>query len=180
MNPEEKLHPLYSAEEIAGQLQHMAQQIAADVEEEIIVVSLLKGSFVFTADLVRALSLQGCRLKVEFLGLSSYGDKQTSSKKVTIVQDMTVDIAGKSILIVDDILDTGRTLQFASNLLRDRGAKLIKIAVMLEKPGKRSVSIDADYIGFSIPDKFVVGYGLDYAGYYRELPYIGTLEQRFN
>lgn len=173
----DSVKPLYSEAEIGERIIAMAKDIAKSGKKEMVVVSLLKGSFIFTADLVRALSDCGVRLQVEFLGLSSYGNSTQSSKKVSIVQDMKTEIVGKDVIIMDDILDTGRTLHFASNLLRDRGAKSISVAVMLEKPGKRVVSIDADYIGFTIPDRFVVGYGLDYAGFYRELPFIGVLQQ---
>lgn len=167
---------LFSAEAIAVRLEDLAREIVRSVPPDVMVISLLKGSFVFTADLVRAMHRQGMHPQVDFLGLSSYGEGMTSSKKVKITQDLKDDIAGQHVLIVDDILESGHTLNFARNLISSRGAKSIRIAVLLEKPGKRVVSIEPDFTGFSIPDKFVVGYGLDYANRYRELPYIGFIQ----
>ncbi len=169
--------PLFTAEHIAKRVHVMAEEIAAAIQRQVMVVALLKGSFVFTADLIRALHHAGMHPEIDFLGLRSYGNATVSSRKVTITQDLSDEVAGRNVLLVDDILESGRTLSYARNLILARGAQSVHIAVLLEKPGKRAVSIDADFIGFSTPDQFVVGYGLDYANRYRELPYIGVLKQ---
>jgi hypoxanthine phosphoribosyltransferase len=166
---------LYSAEQIVERVTWLAQALVKQLPPDIMIVALLRGSFVFTADLIRALHRAGGHPQVDFLTLSSYGAGTESSGKVEINRDISESVAGRDVLIVDDILESGRTLTFARNLIQDRGAKSIKIAVFLEKPGKRKVDINADFVGFVIPDKFVVGYGLDYANYYRELPYIGVV-----
>jgi hypoxanthine phosphoribosyltransferase len=167
---------LFSIDEISERIKTLASEIALKMPPDLMIVSLLKGSFVFTADLIRALYGVGMRPQVDFMTISSYGAGTKSSGNISINRDLSEDVRGKNILIVDDILESGRTLQFARNLLTERGALNCKIAVMLEKPGKRQVPITADFVGFTIPDKFVVGYGLDYANYYRELPYIGVLD----
>jgi hypoxanthine phosphoribosyltransferase len=166
---------LISAAEIAGRVSTLAEGISAQLPSDMLIVALLRGSFVFTADLIRALHLTGVRPQIEFMTLSSYGSDTASSGNVEIIRDLTEDIAGRDVLIVDDILESGRTLTFARNLLTKRGAASIKIAVLLEKPGKRAAQVTADFVGFTIADKFVVGYGLDYANYYRELPFIGVI-----
>lgn len=166
---------LIPAEDIAGRVTTLAAEIAGKMPADLMIVSLLRGSFVFTADLIRALHLAGASPQVDFMTLTSYGKSTTSSGNVQIVRDLTEDVAGRDVLIVDDILESGRTLTFAKNLIESRQPNSIKIAVMLEKPGKRKVAIDADFVGFVIEDKFVVGYGLDYANFFRELPYIGEV-----
>lgn len=167
---------LYSAEEIEERITTLAQEIALKMPPDIMIVSLLKGSFVFTADLIRALYHIGMHPQVDFMTLSSYGSSTTSSRTVTINRDLNEEVKDRNVLILDDILESGRTLQFARTLINERGAKSVRIVVLLEKPGKREVPINADFVGFVIPDKFVVGYGLDYSNYYRELPYVGVLE----
>lgn len=167
--------PLITEAEIAARMATLAREIAASVGTDIMVVSLLKGSFMFTADLIRALHHAGVRTQVDFMTLSSYGARTESSGSVNLAGDMGGDISGKDVLIVDDILESGRTLDFAARTLKARGATTVKIAVLLEKPGKLQVPMEADFIGFTIPDKFVVGYGLDYANHYRELPYVGVV-----
>jgi len=167
---------LFSAEEIEERVKGLAREISLKLPPDLMVVSLLKGSFVFTADLIRQLYHIGLHPQVDFMTLSSYGATTESSKKITINRDLTEEVAGRHILILDDILESGRTLQYARNLITQRNAASSRIVVMLEKPGKREVAISADFVGFTIPDKFVVGYGLDYANYYRELPYVGVLD----
>ena len=167
---------LFSAAEIKERIEALATEIAAKVSGELLIVSLLRGSFMFTADLVRELSAIGIHPQIDFMTLSSYGDATQSTGSVVIGRDLADDVAGRQVLILDDILETGRTLRFAHGLLRERGATDVKIAVLLEKPGKLQVPAKADFVGFSIPDKFVVGYGLDYANHYRELPFIGFIE----
>jgi hypoxanthine phosphoribosyltransferase len=166
---------LISEAEIKERVLALAREIASEMPKNLMIVALLRGSFVFTADLIRALHLVDVRPQVDFMTLGSYGDGMESSGTVNIIRDIAEDVRGREVLIVDDILESGRTLTFARNLLMERGAASSKIAVMLEKPNKLKVEISADFIGFSIPDKFVVGYGLDYANYYRELPFIGVI-----
>lgn len=167
---------LFSAEEIHERINSLACEIGLKMPPDLMIVSLLKGSFVFTADLIRALYTIGLRPQVDFMTVSSYGLAKESSGNITINRDLVEEVRGKNILIVDDILESGRTLQFARNLVNERGAASSRIAVLLEKPGKREIPLVADFVGFTIPDKFVVGFGLDYANYYRELPYIGVLD----
>jgi hypoxanthine phosphoribosyltransferase len=161
---------------IAATVTGMSERFKAELEPEFTVVGLLRGSFVFIADLVRALHRADVHPQVDFLTLSSYGDKKESSGRVATVSDLAEDVEGKPVVIVDDILESGRTLKQAKNMMLERGASSVHIAVLLDKRVKREVDIEADFVGFTIPDRFVVGYGLDYAGYYRELPYIGTLD----
>lgn len=171
-----RIDTLISAEELSDRVRKLASEIASSMSPDIMIVSLLRGSFVFTADLIRALHFSGVKPQVDFMTLSSYGSGTESSGKVQIIRDIVEDVRGREILIVDDILESGNTLTFARNLIKERDAKSVKIAVMLEKPNKRKVDINADFVGFTIADKFVVGYGLDYANYYRELPFIGTVD----
>jgi len=172
-----KISTLISEERVKTRVQELAGEIAGKMGPDLMIVALLRGSFVFTADLIRALHLVGARPQVDFMTLGSYGSGTVSSGTVNIIRDIAEDVSGREVLIVDDILESGRTLTFARDLLMKRGAKTTKIAVMLEKPNKRKVEIEADFVGFTIPDKFVVGYGLDYANYYRELPFIGAVEE---
>lgn len=167
---------LISAAEIKDRVEAMAVEIAAKMPADFLMVSLLRGSFMFTADLARALYTVGVHPQVDFMALSSYGHGTSSSGAVRMGLDLAEEVAGRTVLIVDDILETGRTLRFAHDLLIERGAAVVKIAMLLEKPNKLEVAAKADFVGFSIPDKFVVGYGLDYAGHYRELPFIGYLD----
>lgn len=167
---------LYSAEEIEERIRSLAQEIAAKMPPDLMVVSLLRGSFMFTADLIRTMHRIGMSPQVDFMTLSSYGTGTQTSRQVSINRDLVEEVKGRNILLLDDILESGRTLHFARNLINERGAQSVKIVVLLEKPGKREVAISADFVGFVIPDKFVVGYGLDHANYYRELPYVGVLD----
>lgn len=167
---------LFTAVEIKERVETLAGEIAAKMPADFLIVSLLRGSFMFTADLVRELCAIGVHPQIDFMTLSSYGEGSKSSGKVQVGRDVTDDVKGRTILIVDDILETGRTLRFAHDLLIERGAADVKIAMLLEKPNKLEVAAKADFVGFSIPDKFVVGYGLDYANHYRELPFIGYLD----
>ena len=168
---------LYSAEEIAVRVDALAKDIAAAMPEDILVVAILKGGFVFAADLIRALHGAGMYPRVDFMTLSSYGAGKESSGKVSIARDISDDIQGADILLVDDILESGRTVAAARRLLLERGASSVKICMLLDKPGKRKVECEADFCGFVVPDLFVVGYGLDFAHYYRDLPYMGTVDE---
>ena len=167
---------LFTAAEIRDRVEAMATEIAANITGDFLIVSLLRGSFMFTADLVRELYAIGVHPQIDFMTLSSYGEGTVSSGAVVVGRDLTDEVRGRQVLIVDDILETGRTLGFAVDLLKERGAADIKVAMLLEKPGKLLVDVKTDFVGFTIPDKFVVGYGLDYANHYRELPFIGYLD----
>ena len=136
-------------------------------------LGVLKGSFIFMADLVRAAQLKS---EVEFIGLSSYKNATKSSGVVQITRDLQRDISGRDIIVVEDILDSGNTLAFLTDYLRTKGAASVTIATLLDKPARREKPIKADYVGFEVPDEFVVGYGLDYAQQYRNMPYIGVLK----
>jgi hypoxanthine phosphoribosyltransferase len=143
----------------------------------LLVIAVLKGSFVFAADLLRAMHTAGLAPEVEFISLSSYRDGTVSSGTVTILHDVESDVRGRDVVLVDDILESGRTLAFAKDLLAARGANRVLTCVLLEKPGKRAVSLDADFVGFVCPDLFVVGYGMDVAHAFRQLPYVGVIEK---
>jgi hypoxanthine phosphoribosyltransferase len=170
-----KLDIIYDELAIKQRLQHLSSEIVGSLGQEFLVVGILKGSFVFIADLVRSLHQAGAVPQVEFITISSYGDAKESSGKLKLGGNLSDDVRGKKILLCDDILESGRTVNFAKNMLLDQGANQVAVAVLLDKPMKRKIDIEADFVGFSIEDFFVVGYGLDYAGYYRELPFIGKL-----
>lgn len=159
-----------SEEEIQKRVKELGEEISKDYgDDDIILVSLLKGSFVFTADLARSLKIKN---RVEFMTTSSYENQEESSGKVKIVTDLKADIDGKHVLIVDDILDTGNTMSEIVKHIQKKNPKTIKTCVFLDKPERRVIDIEADYVGVTIPDLFIVGYGLDYGDYYRGVPYI--------
>jgi hypoxanthine phosphoribosyltransferase len=176
MTDGQRLRPLFSAEEIAARVIALAHEIAASEPRGLLAIIVLKGAFVFAADLVRALAGEGVRLEIEFISLSSYGSRLKTSGEVRVVRDIEVEVAGRDVLIIDDVLDSGLTLKFARDLMRSRGARRAAIAVMIDKPAGRRADVKADYVGFTCPDYFVVGYGMDAAHAFRELPYIGVLE----
>jgi hypoxanthine phosphoribosyltransferase len=169
---------LYSAETIASRNLEIAREIAHAGYRNLLVVSILKGSFVFAADLIRALHGAGMSPEVEFLSLSSYRAGTTSSGKVTLIRDIESDVAGRDVLLIDDILESGRTIAFARDLMLKRGAARVAVAVLLEKPGKLAQPLKADHVGFVCPDLFVVGYGMDAAHAFRELPFVGVVEEK--
>jgi len=169
------VEPLFGANEIADRVSQMADRIAADLPGDLILVGLLKGAFMFTADLTRALDARGMTPYLEFLQVSSYGLEKQSSGRVKVIGGMPEAARDREVLLVDDIQDTGRTLKFTRDLLLDHGARRIWTCALLDKPERRVVEFDADYIGFQIPDVFVVGYGIDYAERYRHLPFIGKV-----
>ena len=171
-----RVRVLYDEATIARRLDELARQIAAANPENLLVVAVLKGSFMFAADLIRALHRVGLAPQVEFVHLSSYRSGTVSSGQVAILRDVESDVRGRDVLLVDDILESGRTVVFAKALLMARGAKRVLTAVLLEKPGKRAVSIDADFVGFTCPDVFVVGYGMDVAHSFRQLPFVGVVD----
>jgi hypoxanthine phosphoribosyltransferase len=168
------IEPLFTAEQIAERNHAMAQEIAAGPTKDLLVIAVLKGSFIFAADLLRALHDTGLAPEVEFITLSSYGTG-TVSQGVRIVKDIDSDVKDRDVLLIDDILESGRTLSFAKQLMFDRGARNVSIAVLLDKHDKRQTSLEADHVGFKCPDHFVVGYGMDVAYAFRELPFVGVV-----
>ena len=168
---------LLSEEQIAKRVAEIGSQITANFQgEEVILICLLNGAFIFCSDLMRKIELP---LKVDFVALSSYGDEIQSSQEVVCDWDCKFDIRDRNIIIVEDIVDTGLTLKHFLQMLRLRRPKSIKIAALLFKPSRNQYPVPIDYLGFEIKDLFVVGYGLDYAQRYRELPYIGVLSADF-
>jgi hypoxanthine phosphoribosyltransferase len=153
----------------------MARSVAAAEPKDLLVVAVLKGSFMFAADLIRALHRTGLSPQVEFIHLSSYRSGTVSSGNVSILRDVESSVRGRDVLLVDDVLESGRTLVFAKDLLMARGARRVFVSVLLEKPGKRAVEIEPDFVGFTCPDVFVVGYGMDIAHNYRQLPFVGVV-----
>ncbi len=166
---------LISAEQIEQRVREMAKQIEADHSEgPIYIVSILKGAFIFVADLARAIKRPSVR--IEFMGISSYGIEKTSSGQVKVTRDLDVNIEGHQVLIVEDIIDSGVTLSYLTRLLAQRNPKSLEIATLLDKPERRVQPVHVKYVGFTIPDEFVVGYGLDFAEDYRNLSDIRILD----
>lgn len=171
---EDILKVLISEETIQEKVQALGKQISKDYAgKKLLILGVLKGSFVFMADLIRAIDIP---CEVEFMAVSSYHSGVKTSGVVKIIKDIDIDPLNFNILIVEDILDSGLTLSYLKGLLMQRGAKDIRIATLLDKPARRIADIKADYTGFEVPDEFVVGYGLDYAEKYRNLPYVGALK----
>jgi hypoxanthine phosphoribosyltransferase len=164
----------FSASDIAARVDALARDIARKLPHDTLVVAVLKGSLVFTADLIRALSHHGVDWPMDFISLSSYGEATQSSGQVRLTRDISEDLAGRPVLLIDDILESGRTLAFAKKLFADRGASHVWLCTLLDKPTKRIVPLEADFVGFRVPDEFVVGYGLDHAHMHRGLPFIAV------
>lgn len=165
---------LFTEGQLKKRVDEIARQIEADyVGKEIMLISVLRGSFIFMADLCRAIRLP-CTL--DFMSVSSYGTGTTSSGQVQITKDLSEDITGRHIIVVEDILDSGNTLSYLLNILEHRHPASVRLCTLLDKPDRRTKPVDLHYRGFTIPDAFVVGYGLDYAEKYRNLPYIGILK----
>lgn len=165
---------LVSEEEIKTKVSELGAQISEDYKDKnLLLVSILKGSVVFMADLMRAITIPA---KIDFMAVSSYGNSVKTSGVVKIVKDLDLDLHGYDVLIVEDILDSGMTLKYITDLLKSRGTRSIKIATLLDKPSRRKVDIKADYFCFDVPDEFVVGYGLDYDEMYRNYPSVGVLK----
>lgn len=165
---------LYSRESIATRVKELGEIISKEYHNKnLIVVSLLRGSFIFASDLVREISIP---VEIEFMTTASYGHDEVSSGNVEIVHDLRADIEGKDVLIVDDIIDSGYTLKKVKEILNSKNPNSVKICVMLDKPTRRKVDVEPDYVGFSIPDVFIVGYGLNYGDHYRNIPYIFTFD----
>jgi hypoxanthine phosphoribosyltransferase len=172
-----EIESLISAKSIAARVESLAKEITAHYKDtdKLVVVGLLRGSFVFIADLVRELSMP---VEVDFLEVSSYGNAMESSREVRIMKDIRGEIEGRDVLVVEDIIDTGHTMAHVMTLLKARGPSRLEICTLLDKPSRREVDVKARWVGFEIPDEFVVGYGIDYAQRNRNLPYIGKVRQK--
>ena len=165
---------MFTEEQIREKVIELGKQIENDYKgEEVLVVGILKGAHVFTCDLIRQIDLD---VKIDFMSVSSYGSGTESSGTVRILKDLDTDIKGRNVLIVEDIIDSGRTLSNLVKELQIREPKSLKLCTLLDKPSRRVVDVDVEYVGFEIEDKFIVGYGIDYAEKYRNLPYIGIVE----
>jgi len=168
---------MLSAEQIAARVRDLGAQIGRDyADRRLVLVSVLKGSFVFTADLARAIDVPNVR--IEFLGVRSYGEGTSTSGVVQITQDLVRPIEGEDVLIVEDIVDTGLTIAHLIELFRTRHPASLKVCSLLHKPARTKVEVPIHYLGFTIEDRFVVGYGLDWAERYRNLPFIGVVESK--
>lgn len=167
--------PYITEEELKNRTKELAAQISEDYKgKELLMVSILKGAVVFLTDLMR--EVKDVDVRIDFMVVSSYGDGTESSGRIKILKDLSVDIAGKDVLIVEDILDSGNTLSKIVEILNGRGANSLKIVSLLDKPARHVNVVPVEYTGFVIPDKFVVGYGLDYQEKHRNLPYVGQIE----
>ncbi len=165
----------YSEEKLQSIVKELGRQISEDYKNKnLLLVSVLKGSVVFMADLMRAITVP---CEIDFMCVSSYASGTTSSGVVKIIKDLDINLEGKDVLIVEDILDSGRTLNYIISILEKRNPASIKICTLLDKPERRVVDLYADYSGAEVPDEFVVGYGLDYDEKYRNLPYVGVLKE---
>jgi hypoxanthine phosphoribosyltransferase len=171
------LRILFSAVEIAARVETLAAEIARTLPADLVMVGILKGAAVFVADLARALDHAGADPEIEFIRLSSYGLAKESSGAVQLLGDIPGGLTGRPVLLVDDIVDTGRSIAYAAAQLRPRGVSDLWICALLDKPQRREIQIAIDFVGFTVGDVFVVGYGTDYAEKYRHLPYIGTVDR---
>jgi len=167
---------LITEEQLQKKVTEMGRRISEDYKDKnLLMVSVLKGSVVFMSDLIRAIDIP---VRLDFMSVSSYGSGVKTSGVVKIIKDLDIPIEGYDLLIVEDILDSGMTLGYLKEILNARGPKSMRIATLLDKPERRKVDITADYTGFTIPDQFVVGYGLDYSEKYRNLPFVGILDPK--
>lgn len=165
---------LFNEKQISDRIKEVGAKISEDYKDkDLVVVSLLRGSFIFAADLVRAINIP---VQIDFMTTASYGHSEESSGHVALIHDLMSDVKGKDVLIVDDIIDSGRTLSIVREMIKERNPNSIKICTMLDKPSRRTEDINADYVGFEIEDLFIVGYGLNYKDHYRNIPYIFTFE----
>ncbi|MCB1421499.1 MAG: hypoxanthine phosphoribosyltransferase [Nitratireductor sp.] len=169
-----KIEVLFSAEDIARRITEIAEEVALSELKNILVVSILKGSFVFAADLIRAFHRAGMAPEVEFISVSSYG-AGTEAGKLRLLRDVETEVAGRDVILIDDILESGNTLKFTRDLMLERGANRVAIIALLDKSMRRKTAIEADFVGFECPDKFVVGYGMDVGHAFRELPFVGVV-----
>jgi hypoxanthine phosphoribosyltransferase len=164
---------LFSESEIATRIAALAREIAVRKPVNLLVIPVLKGSFIFAADLIRAMHHAGLSPEVDFMMLASYRAGTKSSGRVEVLRDIEAEVKNRDVLLIDDILESGRTLAFAKDLISARGARGVMTAVLLNKPGHLAANLQADFEGFKCPDKFVVGYGMDMAHQFRELPFVG-------
>lgn len=170
----ENIRVLLPEEELAARITEIGEQISKDYEgESVFIVCILKGAAFFACELAKRITVP---VTIDFMATSSYGSGTVSSGQVKIKKDLDLDVEGQNVIIVEDIIDSGNTLNFLSKLFKERNAKSVRMCTMLDKPDRREVDVDVDYTGFTIPDQFVVGYGLDYDQKYRNLPYIGVVE----
>jgi len=166
--------PIVTQEDMQTRIRELGRQITADyAQKDLVLIGVLKGAFAFYADLARAIRLP---LRVDFLVVSTYAGKTKAAGKVKVLTELTEDIAGRDVLVVEDIVDSGHTVQHLRKTLGAKNPKSIKVCALLNKPDRRAVEVVVDYVGFNIPDKFVIGYGLDYQQKYRNLPYLAALE----
>lgn len=166
---------LFSREEIREKVKKLGKKISADFDDDFVVISLLRGSFIFAADLVREIDKL---VEIDFLTTSSYGHSESYSGEVRFLTDLRTNIENRNVLVVDDILDTGNTLYAVKEKLLTYNPKSLKTCVLLDKPSRREADVSADYVGFEIEDIFIVGYGLNYGDYYRNVPYIYTYKEK--
>lgn len=175
INVEEKISVLISEKEVNERIEQLGKEIENDYEgKRLHLICILKGGVFMTCELAKSISLP---LSLDFMSVSSYGNETVSSGRVKIVKDLDDSVEGKDVLIVEDIIDSGNTLAYLLELLKSRKPNSIKICTLLDKPERRVTDVKVDYTGFQIPDKFVVGYGLDYMQKYRNIPYIGVIEE---
>ncbi|MDD3678404.1 MAG: hypoxanthine phosphoribosyltransferase [Dehalococcoidales bacterium] len=175
MTDSDKLTVLYSRDEIASKIKLLARKISRDYKDKNpLLISILKGSFMFTADLVRELDFP---LEVEFVRLSSYGKGTKSCGEIEVIQGVIFEVENRDVLIVEDIVDSGLTVEFLKDKLKEKKAASVKVCALSSKPSQHTLPVDIDYLGFNIPDKFVVGYGLDYNQQFRNLPDICIMEE---
>ncbi|CAH2715060.1 Hypoxanthine phosphoribosyltransferase [Neobacillus rhizosphaerae] len=166
---------MISETELKKRVKKLAEEIETDFNNEpIFLIIVLKGSFVFAADLIREMKGE---IKVDFISVSSYSDQTETTGKVKLLKDLDANITNQNVLVVEDIIDSGLTLHFLRDHLKMHKPKQIKICTLLDKPERRKIALPVDYVGFVIPDEFIVGYGIDYAQKYRNLPYIATVEE---
>ncbi len=166
---------LISEEELDKKTTEIAKQISEEFKgKKLLLIGILKGGVVFASELIKKINIP---MEIEFMAVSSYGKESETSGVVTLKKDIETTLSGKNVIIVEDIIDSGYTMKYLKQLLADRHAESVKICTLLSKPSRRKVEIDIDYVGFSIPDEFVVGYGLDYDEMYRNLPFVGVLKR---
>lgn len=170
----DNLDILITKENIKKRVRELGEKISIDYKgKEIIAIGILKGAWIFMSDLVRNIKMP---VMCDFIGVSSYGDGTVSTEKTTLISDIRIPVNGKDVLLIDDIIDTGFSINFVKEYIESKNPASIKLCVLLDKPSRRKEDIHVDYIGFTIPDRFVVGYGLDYAEKYRNLPYIAAVK----
>lgn len=166
---------LITEEEITKRVEELGAEITKDYEDkDLMLVGILKGAAIFMSELCQSIKLP---ILMDFMAVSSYGQSSISTGEVRIIKDLDFSVEGKDVLIVEDIIDTGLTLSYLTDSLRKRGAKSVKIVTLLDKPDRRNAKVHIDYLGFEVPDEFIVGYGLDYAEQYRNFPFIGALKE---